>query len=637
MRAAMALTVGTILLTAVAVAGAEGQQQAPPISFTPASALAVSCADLAKKPQPVGVQNETGQGITVTLRLNMLHDKKGMAHDPAKVCGGVKLPPSLVLRPADAQPAPLSTGLPPKNGKAVYSGTIAAYVGQGVVVRRQLVLSEGPVTADAVPRTDSVTMTIYKGRPWGTNRIDVPVDVPQGKPLALASGDVLGGVAGRGQSAEVTYAGTKKLSSKTTDVKLQVGSLGVGSYDASADLLPADDAKGAVALKLTVKDWWVWPALAVLLGILLGLPIQRWLSVTVPKNRLKGEVDATSARYDDAKKTLRDAAGTKPWASYDINDLPGRQAALRTAIDSAASDAGLAIDQKVIDTLEAAIKALEDDVDRFGSVPMKMSALEQALDTLKSRLPSPLPQRTGDIAAEDEPALAREGRKCLNGTTMSMDDLKTRLAEVDAWTAAATELYLLARDTSQRCVDLQKLSADADADQKQMLEPILDRLAALWFELWRVDTPQALTDVEAHKELHGIFDAIAAAHVGIYPRRVPPGRPSLMAAEAAHARTLGMVADQEPQPDAASQAIESDANALKSARLAGIAVVVVSLLVALVTAMSALYVGQAFGTVWDYVTAVAWGLGTQAVLATLTAAIGGLAGLHAVGRRLRLS
>jgi hypothetical protein len=54
-----------------------------------------------------------------------------------------------------------------------------------------------------------------------------------------------------------------------------------------------------------------------------------------------------------------------------------------------------------------------------------------------------------------------------------------------------------------------------------------------------------------------------------------------------------------------------------------------------VTALSALYIGKPFGTFLDYVGAVTWGLGTHAALATLATAVGGIAGLHALGQRLR--
>ena len=45
---------------------------------------------------------------------------------------------------------------------------------------------------------------------------------------------------------------------------------------------------------------------------------------------------------------------------------------------------------------------------------------------------------------------------------------------------------------------------------------------------------------------------------------------------------------------------------------------------------SALYVGEAWGTPWDYIFALAWGLTTQAVVATIAGAIGGLGALGAL-------
>ncbi len=70
-------------------------------------------------------------------------------------------------------------------------------------------------------------------------------------------------------------------------------------------------------------------------------------------------------------------------------------------------------------------------------------------------------------------------------------------------------------------------------------------------------------------------------------------------------------------------------------RYLGYLVAVAALLVALVTGLNSLYIGKPFGTFWDYVLTVTWGIGTQTVLAGLTAALTALGGLEAL-RRIRL-
>ena len=55
-----------------------------------------------------------------------------------------------------------------------------------------------------------------------------------------------------------------------------------------------------------------------------------------------------------------------------------------------------------------------------------------------------------------------------------------------------------------------------------------------------------------------------------------------------------------------------------------------SVIVALVTGLSALYIGKTWGTFWDYVAALAWGLMTQTVILSLSGAIDGLGPLGAL-------
>jgi hypothetical protein len=51
--------------------------------------------------------------------------------------------------------------------------------------------------------------------------------------------------------------------------------------------------------------------------------------------------------------------------------------------------------------------------------------------------------------------------------------------------------------------------------------------------------------------------------------------------------------------------------------------------------LSALYIGKPFGSFWDYVVALTWGLATQTALTALASALDSLGGLGLVGRRLR--
>lgn len=62
-------------------------------------------------------------------------------------------------------------------------------------------------------------------------------------------------------------------------------------------------------------------------------------------------------------------------------------------------------------------------------------------------------------------------------------------------------------------------------------------------------------------------------------------------------------------------------------------VVLIGALLAVVAAMTALYVGKPFGTFWDYVTAITWGLVTPTAWVGLGAALNSLGAFTAVSRR----
>jgi hypothetical protein len=108
------------------------------------------------------------------------------------------------------------------------------------------------------------------------------------------------------------------------------------------------------------------------------------------------------------------------------------------------------------------------------------------------------------------------------------------------------------------------------------------------------------------------------------------------AAEPVAAAGMPAVLPQAPAPaprPAPMSAAEAD-RVVAAARTTQWVVLATSIAVALVTAFSALYVGKAWGTPWDYLFAGAWGLTTQAVVTAIAAAIGGLGALGAVKQGL---
>jgi hypothetical protein len=648
-RRSLVAVAGLIALTLTSPAAA--QEQKPPIAFADTSTISLVCPAQGKKTMMVEIQNETAQPQTIELRLSPLRNEDGVVFAATDVCGGVEITPSLTVEDGGLSGvAAISAGMTPSGGAAVYSGTVAAFVAGGPVVRRPLEIREAAVGATAKPLVTTVSATVYRGRPWGDEHIDIPVNVAPNETLALADEDVVGALAGGGDSGTVTYAGKHKLTDKTTDVELAVDGLGPDDYEGDVDLVPGVD-EGKVTLKLTVKDWWPFAAFFVLAGIITGLAVQRWLNVSLPKSRLLDRVDRAMTRQGEAAARLKetaDAAGNKPWGSFALNDVSARQSALRRQIRDETKLYYLGIDAKLIEALEAKIKPLEDDIDQLDAVHDKMATLENALDALKSYPVADL--ALGDDDKKVEPVLSKKGRDLLNGASLSSAQLKQRLADAEATGKAARDMAGLLDWAAQLYAALRELNEHGSADLKKELKPIFDNLQSTTYALWQAPNAKQFTALDAGADLVKIHKAIADA---VAKHNVPderggasvtvapvPVEYALEMSQGGYAITLGKRATDGGYTGGAVGAddvdeVAVDAAEVKAARRRGYGVAAIAFAVALVTALTTLYIGKPFGTFWDYVSALTWGLATQAVLTTLATAIGGVAGLRALGIRIR--
>jgi hypothetical protein len=480
-----------------------------------------------------------------------------------------------------------------------------------------------------------VPATIYRWRPWGEERIEVPIKVAPLTALQLADGDVVGGVGGQDGSAVVTFAGKRELSAKTTEIDLDVSHLGAGSYEGSVDLLPASE-EGDVTLKLTVKDWWPLAALAVAAGIVLGLAAQRFVNVVLPKNRLNDEVDNMTVRHNDATALLAQQAadaGNKPWGGFAISDLKTKQDEIKRAIARETRLYYLDIDDKVVEALDAKISSLEEQIDQLDAIHEKMTALDDALQAIANYPRIDLPLRDEDMQ-RDPVWVTRTRNDVLHGTPLTIAQLKERLTGADAATVTTDHAYGPLLVIAQYYAQLKQLAHGASTDDKKELEPIFEELEQTSYKFWNATTLRQLEQMDAEAELDAIYDLIAdvAARRQVSPPIVE--RVLVAGGGSGAAMTLPMMpgSDQAPVTPNADVADEE----AKWVRWRGYGVAGIAFLVALVTALELLYVGKAWGTPWDYIWAVAWGLTAQAVLVTLAGIIGGVAGLRALGRRLRL-
>jgi hypothetical protein len=348
------------------------------------------------------------------------------------------------------------------------------------------------------------------------------------------------------------------------------------------------------------------------------------------------------------------------------------------------------VDQKIVDDLTGKIDALEKKIGTLDTIAKAAPLLADAITKLAAERPpeAELPLRQGPDLARATPRLVDAANDLLRGAALTADALVERGAAITAMTAAVRALaeYDLALAHYWQLAGTLEGGLPAAADQQEVAG-LKSRLEGLRHGLWDAGSPKVV-DSEAEA-----FDTIRAKIDELWPRLPdpPPLRHVLTRAvlppiviegltlDPLYARALGtrrfarpqavggaymldevdldlaaeLAARPPPAPAPAAGApaaaappppppprqpaparaplSEAEAShAIAAARRTQWVVLVVAFAVAVITALSTLYVGNAWGTPWDYLFAGAWGLITQGVLTAIAGAIGGLGALAAV-------
>jgi len=608
----------------------------------------------------VEVRNDIGRKATITLALSDLTDVAGHVREPSGVCGGITVTPEKLQHVPTGASAivTLKAGKAPAKTSETYSASLAAAscVGPDAhitlseaggdtdratfaaercarpVARLTLSIAGVPVgTVPATPLVDNVQGIIYRGSPHGHDSISVVVKARATEKVALTDKQVVGAISGEGRIGVVTYAAghIKDVAEGAKSLRFNIDGLNdaTGTFSGKIVLTPGDTTS-AVTLSITRKDWWLYPTLAILAGIFIALVAQRLAGVRIAGHRLRARLAATGRRYADARRRLVEGASGEPWASYTISNLHETRQQIAEDIRSGIREAYTAINQKKIDDLTSEIEKLEQGIDQLDSVNHHAQPLKDAIDSAVA-VEAGAPERRGSDANLVEPAIAANARTLLVGKPLTIDELGERLTALDGEASAVGSLaaYEALVATANRQLD--ELARELSGHDRE-IEQAKATLDGVWHDLWTAPRMAELEQRSPRPRIEAVEATIAQLWTQL-PKEMGEAvnafAPSYASVEGA--QTLGLRAPEEL--DYTPGGVEHE---LKAARIEQWVVVALSVVVALVTALAALYIGKVFGSFWDYVTALTWGLATQTALTTVASALDGFGGLSAIGRRV---
>lgn len=653
-----------LLLCALAVAhaanGAEpppGSPATAPLAFADES-ISTTCERLARG-HPIVVVNRTIEPLRVFARWGHFREQQTKAlATPRSICGGLadfpRTPKARVEPGATyeltlrlTQEAEVATA-----GKKAFTGTLALYTTAGVASSVPVTIAaREPTTTVAKPLQASVTNTAdtkleWRGPSTGCDfgrwppvarvpdtgdSVSLWIAVekpPASKSIEPPPAGVLGTLAGDGNEfAPLTFVRTEH-DGPVARIGLHTGRLPPGEYEGKVDL-NGDAQGGEVSLSLTVKDPWYAAALAILVSLLVAGLLQRLYGVVLPKRQLRHEIETLSGELSRARQTFRGGA-PEPW--HEVQFIADdEQMRLSKKLQKKTHGAVLQIDQKVIDSVRSDIEAASATIDGLGALARRLRDVPELLDTQPT---TEMPDRFQQDPEQD-PLIARNAEEATKppDAPMQLADVEARKAALDAALKDVKALIDVELQIASLVDDWKTLNDDLHPDEprRSELPGIWDALVGVWHQIWNAGTTAQLA---GYADEIGAIDNRTAA---LWPL-LDDARERAVYLDALvlrHLRAKAVFArsdleeDYRPAPYVLEQpgvprrqlVREAPSRPRYGLTLALLVVAVaVGVVLAVLAGMTALYKDKPFGSGWDYIAAITYGL-------VVPPAIAGLIGL----------
>jgi hypothetical protein len=650
----------------VLVAGAAADPGVP-FEFQESGPVSTNCAELLRG-KDITLRNVSASRQTLHLRRSAITDSSGHTLRSSEVCGSLSVkvvsprhsvirgrPTRTIVQPGETvivRLQGLTAPLPePTKPVPVFSVDLIAFGRSGSASRRSLNIRETKATGlDAAPLVESRSFTHHRVDPFDHWVVWVPVKLASNETPSLHNPSTVGALTGDGGTIPVTYQGGKlqKLTDTTSLLPLHLKAIGAGTYTGNVFLTPDRPDKGKLSLTLTSKHWWPFAVLALILGTGIGLLLQRWNGYWSPRGRLMQRVNDLDDRRLKARQRLQDAAsaqGTppRPWGSFDIAGLEDVESDLDTTINSRTRRTLIQIDQKVVDELDAKVAAVEAQIDAFDILAANAAAIDELVAFAE---PSPMPPLLGSDMLTGEPALVGKATQLLKGSALPAPALADRATTLGAMAEALAQLRAQEQEVSLYWAQAAQLETAAEPAWE--ISDLRRDLVGVRHWLWDGETTHEVDEFEnlrdARDTIGWLWSSLGAPGadvggteegVGMTQLVAPgPGGPSAPAAAEAPRPlvvptppAVAVATEATPPPEMSAAHADS---IIRGARMRQRLVVAISALVAVISGLTALYIGKTWGTVWDYVAAVTWGIATQGVVLALAGAIDGLGPLGAL-------
>jgi hypothetical protein len=588
---------------------------------------AVTTADKLKAGVSVTVLNDTAKPLLARLRLSDLGLKsRATPAGDVSTAATVLFPAQAVDVPAAGESTVRLRAPDLDVADGTYKGRLSVFDERtDSVARIPFTLQVSESEASATPAVESLNghATLLFDPSGAETTVELPLDIRKGKP-AIEKGAPAGVLSGDdGGFAEVSFADgeVRSVNSAVAETDLKVdGFEGPGTYKGKLNLTP-DAAGGEVSVTVEAEHWWLWPAIALLVGIILALWARR-LKALRPGLVLLADQTKVDQAYEQARRAFQTAAKNKPWAGYDTKKAFEQESRdVRDAFEALVDESFDEIDEDRKVRLLARVDRLESHAVTLTALASALAALEESLGRVAELAPI-----DGVAGAAVPPAFASTAHALLEGGEVnSLDELDTLSARVHETIEAADGWPLLhaeARRAAGR-ISAAEARVSAGGDEAAFVTQARRKLVGFWLLLSETPQPAQITQgplVDGFREAT-LMAAEATA---------------LRAAQAAPPKPLGRVARDQAAADArellrlpwfggvsglpaASRARLREIR--RRLRVADRVQILFAGAVALYTGLVALYWGKTFGTPQDYVSALLWGSVTAGALDALVEAI----------------
>lgn len=626
----------------------------PPIAFVKTDPLSATCAELASEGVEVAIRNETGAEQLAKLAPVEFSDADGASVAIAEVCGGLRVtPPKVSLDGAESTTVKLE-GDAAREGS--FSGTLTLSAARGRVARRSVSIVSEPIPAEATPLVESQNANRNHLDPGDQGPIWVPVDLALKELPRLPSSKkpaTLGALAGSNGAIAVTYSGErKKLTDTTSLIGLNVSDSGPGSYTGTVDLLPSDEEAGKVTLGLTMTTWWPFPAIVLIIGIVIGVWLLRQTGLVQPQGQLLKRIEDLGARLSGAKRKLDEAADSsgkaETWGAFYITDVETLQDKLRERVLTSTKGVVIKIDEEVLKDLKTRIAAVETQIELLAEIPDHAGSLEAALGKRTGKPELPLPPLTDGQSGD--PRLVVKANEAMTGSKVKAAELKPLVEKIDTRIAEIATLAGLENRLSELWAEKLRLEKDMGEERLTELVKSLKTIRQLLFKaVGSEDFAAATTKIQQALTL--IIDlglepkravAMAVRDLGILTLSANVEAPQI------EIQTDGSTQVRWAAPASSSTAPASSTTPLPTtpkpqlskkeagrqlhlARWNQAIVILLAGLTALASGMALLYVGKAWGgSFWDWLAIFVWGIAAQTTVSALATSIDGAALLRRV-------